>query len=164
MAMFERSSFVSSGNVRLTTKLFYETVGEDKSTALFTLKSDNHEGYPSLRKLYVKYCVEDPTEVEFCQAVFGDWDIWEKLSSAEWFLNGHLTEWRKETDIKRKHLAFKSIIRDAKSGDRNSYQAAKFLIEEPWKKGRVARADVRKTTDEAAQQLSADIARIKDYR
>lgn len=107
--------------------LFYEMTGSDKSTVLFTLKDTDHEGYPSLSRLYLE--TGDPTEYQFAVRHLGGWAHWKKLSEAKWFQE-YVTAWREELAVKLDSEALARIIavaEDPKNG--NAYHANKYLLE-----------------------------------
>lgn len=161
MAMFTRDQLTGENNIRLTKSLFID-MGEDPAN-IFTLRHETYKGCVPLRNLYLKYCVDDPSESTFAEEVFGDWHFWAKLREIGWF-KAHLQEWREVADIKRKSIAFKYIVDEVKNDGRNGYQAAKLLLDEPWKgKTKAARAAAAKTTAAAAEEHTDDIVRIKDF-
>ena len=126
----------------------------------------------SLRDLYIHFTVDDPSEVTFAEAVFGDWSFWENILVCEWFKPYH-DEWSRVTDVKRKQEAFEVIIDEVKSRGKNSFQAAKYLVEEQWKgksssvsgsDKRAARSAARNTATEAFETsgLKQDLERLKE--
>jgi hypothetical protein len=123
----------------------------------------------SLRDLYIRFTVDDPSEVTFAETVFGDWSFWENILACEWFKPYH-DEWSRVTDVKRKQEAFEVIIGEVKSRGKNSFQAAKYLVEEQWKgksssgDKRAARSTARKTATEAFETsgLKQDLERLKE--
>lgn len=159
--MYSRDQLVNSSGTMLTKGLIYEAVGHTPTT-LFTMKADDHEGYVSLRKIFLMLAVDDPSEVTFAEAVFGDYAYWSKFSNSQ-FVQPYVAEWRQVADVKRKSKAFQAIIDEVNSKGRNSYQASKFLIDEPWKeKTKAQKTKIKETTSEAADLYSEDIERLKD--
>ena len=84
------------GAFRLRT-LFVDWANTDY-TPVYTYKREDVKGYPSLYKLYLKYCEKDPTEYTFVQATIGDWEHWKALSKCSWFAP-ELASWREEIQI-----------------------------------------------------------------
>lgn len=156
MAMFDRNQLFNSQGVARTKSLFVE----------FGASSDNiltlgeNRAYPSLKSLYVNLTVDDPSEATFIDVVFGDFQFWTKLSSTTW-MKEHLKAWRHEAEVKRKSKAFKCIVGEIENEGRNAYQAAKYLIEEPWKgKAKPVREASKKSTAEA---LPSHITDLTEY-
>jgi hypothetical protein len=82
-----------------------------------------------------------------------------------------IVKWRREAEVKRKSLAFESVVKEIQEGGRSSFTAAKFLINEEWKAkedGRAARKEKNlkdKTTSEEAFEragVNEDLKRLKD--
>ena len=123
--------FKTSQGRRLTQSLFYETTLSDKSTVLYTLKDHDHEGYPSLKRLYLE--TGDPTEYKFANSYLDGWTHWELLIAAEWF-QPHLNQWRKELELKIKSMALWQIQEEATNDlSKSKFTANKFLLEGGWK-------------------------------
>lgn len=147
--------------------LFFEEVGEDKSTVVYTLKREDHLGYPSLYRLYLE--TADPTEYRFARAHLDGWSHWKELSEADWFAP-YITEWRHELEVRLRSEALATIVAVAKDEtNSNSYHANKYLLEGPWKAvqkknvGRpargtthseiIAQAGLKREIDEDAERL-----------
>ena len=160
MAMLSRNQMYTPGNVRRTASLIFETCRYDDKP-IFTLNVER-EGYISLQNLYIKYCVDDPTENTFAEEVFGSLEFWLNMKTSKQL--GPLFEpWKELVDIKRKQLAFQVILKEVKEEGKNSFQAAKYLIEEPWKKGVVAKRKAKETTKEAfSTSVQKDAERLKE--
>lgn len=145
MAMFDREQLYSPTGKILTKSLFSE-FGTGPNTIL-SLRDTGK--FPSLKNLYVNLCTDDPSEYTFATTVFGNVQFWETLKQVTW-MEEALEEWRHEAAIKRKSEAFKSIIKEVKEDGRNAYQAAKYIIDEPWTgKTKASREASRKSTAEA---------------
>jgi len=161
----------ANGGVR-TKALFYETAYGNDDFVIFTLKEfDSHtsDGRPltSLSQIFIEMTVEDPTEVEFADHVFGSWLVWDKIRSSDKRVVAAVEQWREEATIRRKSIAFKALVSEVKTLGKSSQSTAKYLLEEPWKKpadGRGHREQVRKTTEKAAESidLKEDIKRLKE--
>lgn len=166
MALFTREQLYGRTNIPYTKKIFYEWVG---SEGLVNLTHEEREGTIPLRKLFIPMTIKDPTEVEFAEYVFGDYSYWDYLErrTQSWTAK-HIAEWRHLANIGRKSEAFKTIYEELKEG-KSSYQAAKYLIEEPWKVAespdkRKARKEIRETAEEAFEisGVSEDLRRLKE--
>lgn len=169
MAMFEREDLYNSMGRKKTKALFKETCQWD-TTPILSLLPGSHRGVPSLRDLYVKYCLDDPTETIFAETVFGDLEFWYEIKGATWF-QPYYEEYTKTTDLKRKSLAMQFLVQEVKTQGKSAMQAAKYLIEEPWKGKEGTRADrrkVRKEVQESAEEAyeasgaAEDVERLRD--
>lgn len=149
----------SKGHMR-TQSLFLET-RRHGDEPLFTLKPGTRHGCPSLRDLFIEYTVYDPSESSFAEAVFGEVAYWENLKKADW-MQDHIEKWRYIADVKRKAIAFKTIIKEVENDGRNAFSAAKYLIDEPWKdkKNPKVKEEVKKTTEEASDRVQEDRLRL----
>lgn len=107
--------------------LFYEETLSDKSSVVYTLKRVDHEGYPSLYRLYME--TADPTEYKFAVAHLGGWDHWLELVQADWF-KPFVEAWRGELLARLQSEALAAIKSVAETKDNpNSYHANKYLLE-----------------------------------
>lgn len=152
---------------RLYGSLFFEIAKYNKDFCLYTLKRYDWDGYPSLFKLYLE--MEDPTEYEFANTYFEDWDHWNRLCQTKWF-KPYVTAWREELDLKIKSKALKAIKQEAAKGDKNKFQANKILLDRSWEskttttgRGRPSKEQVEQRVQELAEeeiQANADLERI----
>lgn len=111
-------------------KLFWETcTPEEKDLAVYTLKTQEHQGLPSLYALYM--AMEDVIEYDFATTYLASWDHWERLCQCNWF-QPYIDSWRKELAIKIKAKAVREIRMEAEAGGKNAYQANKWLVEKGW--------------------------------
>lgn len=148
----------SNGNY-YTRQLFWET-SLDRSLVLYTLKSEEHESFPSLYKLYMDSVLQDPTEYAFAKAYFYGWEHWERLSETEWF-KPYIEAWRREADIRLKATNLIVLQRVAKAGGRESVAAARYLIEKGWEpKDKQATKRGRPSKEEVKQELERQAAII----
>lgn len=118
----------SNGNVYLK-GLFFEETGADKSTVVYSLKDQDHEGYPSLYRLYME--ANDPTEWTFSQKYLDGWDHWERLCQCTWF-TPYVTRWRKELQLRLASAALARIISESKTNSKESFTANRYLLERGW--------------------------------
>ena len=146
------SRFKNSSGAFLLRAMFFETTLADKSQVVYTLKDEDHEGFPSLYKLYLS--CSDLTEYEFANQHLGGWDHWLKLQECGWF-KPYLQRWRQELILKHKAEALKRVISEARSSSRNAFAANKFLVQEGWKqpeekakRGRPSKAEIERSKKE----------------
>jgi hypothetical protein len=137
---------------------------------IYTLKDEDFEGYPSLRRLYLES--SDPSEYNFANEHLGGWDHWQTLCGSTWFAP-IVDDWRKELSIKLKAEAMAKIRAIANDPlNKNFYTANKYLNEEGWdtetkrlKQGRrskeIIQSEARKLTKVDAD-LKSDIT--QDYK
>lgn len=175
MSMYSLSQLKTDNGIIRTKSLFYELSYVDPEYALFTLKEEdmvmpNGKPVTSLGKLYIAFATMDPTEYQFAMAVFGSWEVWEKMQTTT-PLKKPIEKWRREAEVKRKSLAFESVVKEIQEDGRSSFTAAKFLINEEWKPkedGRTARkeknAKDKSTSEEAFEKagINEDLTRLKE--
>lgn len=163
MALIKHEDLYTENNQRKTRSLFKETcASDDKPVA--TLSRHKQEGYVFIREAYIAFCVDDPSELDFAEAVFGDYSHWHAMKDAAW-IKPYLEEWKLICDAKRKSLAFKGILNEVQTNGRSAFTAAKFLIDEPWvnKRDKDAKKRSTESTKAAVSEVSADVERMKDY-
>lgn len=154
------SKFKNGSGVLMTRGLFLETAAS-KDYILYTLRDDESRGYPSIRRLYLE--TSDPTEYQFANRYFENWEHWEALCSTDWF-QPYLASFRKELSVKLRAEALNSIRETARSSGREAFQANKYLLDGSWdgtnknSKGRPSKAEISK----AAHTIASDRARIED--
>jgi len=126
--------------------LFYETTLVNKSSVVYTLKDQDHQGYPSLYRLYMEK--EDQTEYEFAVAYLEGYEHWEMLCKCTWF-KPHLIRWRNELELKLKARYLSKLVVDAEdSTSKTQLISAKYLIEKGWEpkqgspRGRPSKAEI----------------------
>ena len=148
------SPFRNSVGQRYLKGLFYEELGIDKSSALYTLKDQDHKGFVSLYRLYME--CGDLTEYRFAMKYLDGWEHWEMLSSSEWF-SQYISRWRRELELRIRSEALATIISVARATEApNSYYANKYLLEGSWKPAGEKRAG--RPTKVAIQQEAHRIA------
>lgn len=152
MAFIDRSTkFKNAMGAHLLKQLFFETTTdfEDKAKVLFTLKDNDHNGYPSLKRLYVE--MEDTTEYEFANEYLDGFQHWKKLKACLWF-KPYYEEMKEELSLKlrARHLRkVKELVEDEKS----ALQATKYLLEQDVvdkhldKRGRPSKARIKEEAD-----------------
>lgn len=151
------NKYRNSTNSRYLNALFFEMV-TDKTNVLYTLKDEDHLGYPSLYRLYME--LDDLTEYEFATTYFDGWEHWTMLCSCEWF-KPYVERWRHELELKTKAAALRAIKHEAAKGGKNAYSANKVLLEGKWtgqdqgaKRGRPSNNEINKAAKELAERKS----------
>lgn len=161
MPLFTFEQLHSSQNHRLTKALFLETC-RPCDEPIMTLSRTQKRDLVVLKDIFIELTQDDPSEMSFAEYVFGDYGHWKLISDATW-MQPYLSEWRMIADVKRKSKAFKSIVREVEEGGRNSYSAAKYLIDEPWKgKSKDAKENVKESKERARNEYTQDFKRIKE--
>lgn len=156
------NKFKTVTGLYLLGKLFLEQAYHDTERVLYTLKDEDHRGYPSLYRLYME--MEDLTEYEFANKHLDGWKHWEMLSSALWF-RPFIVRWRKELELKLKARALREIMEEAASGGKHAFQANKYLIEKGWvekpegKRGRPSKNEILQEAL-SPSDVSEDLERI----
>ena len=94
---------------------------------MFTLKEEEHQGLPSLKKIYMEYEHVPGYEYEFATEVLGGWEHWQILCGAA--IRNEVAQWRAELDVKLRAKAIKNIIYESVSCGKNAMQASKYLAD-----------------------------------
>lgn len=147
--------------------LFWETRAQypDSDSIKYTLKDVDHNGYPSLYRLYME--MEDTTEWEFAQTYLEDYQHWMRLCEAQWF-KPHVTRWRHELQAKLRARALRAIKSVANADDKDSYAANKYLLDKGYatpeppksKRGRPSKDQV----DQEIKKIVSEEKQVKyDY-
>ncbi len=160
MPLFSISDLYNSQNVPKTREMIVD--------GTISMSKVERPGKINLYKLFVLYCVDDPSEVTFAMEVFGDLNFWLKMQK-DHMVRDHVEEWREHCDILRKQAAFVAISKEVKEG-KSPFAAARYLIEEPWKQARGPKAKKalvekkERTAEEAyrSAEISKDLERIKE--
>ncbi len=161
------SRFRNGANSRLMKQLFFENCyGQDTKLAVYTLKDWDHEGYPSLYRLYMD--TADLKEYTFAEEYLDGLEHWEMLCKTNWF-KPYAERWRKELLLKTQGMALKRIQEVAQTKDHKSaYEASKFLLAASWaspghSKGRPSKEQVKEEAQRIAQtekEIAEDAERI----
>jgi hypothetical protein len=165
--MIDKSKLKNKMGLPLLKGLFYEEVLADKSSVVYTLKDEDHEGFPSLYRLYME--TGDPTEYRFVKSYMSSLEHWERLCACEWF-QPYIERWRRELELKLKSQALAKIMATSKAGGRDAFTASRFLVEKGWepkegqtKRGRPSKEEIAKATQEhlsTNQRLRDDAKRL----
>ena len=126
MTNIDTSNFRNPQGVYRTKGLFFETAVLEKHAVVYTLKPEDHLGFPSLKLKYIE--LEDPTEYEFANIYLAGWEHWTKLLECDWFIP-YITQWRLELELKLKAKAYRKIIGEATTPGRNTFNANKYILE-----------------------------------
>lgn len=171
MALFEREQLVNSvGHTRIKS-LFLELSYDNNQFHIFTLKDsdvvNNNKKLLSIKRLYLDYVANDPTEYTFAMAVFGTWDIWDTIRrNAQ--IRRHYAKWKEEAEVKIKSEAIRSIANEMREGGKSSFTAAKLLLERGWiekvsphdRKTNKQKLEEEALDRQAMQMLSQDAERL----
>lgn len=126
----EDNPFRNANNQRIGRALFLETSLEP-DRVLYTLKNHDHQGFPSIHRLYLEE--NDPTEYRVANKYFEDWDHWESLCNSSFF-KPYVEKMRAELEIRYRSESLANIIETANKGGRDSFQASKYIAEKGWEK------------------------------
>ncbi len=156
------SRFKASNGLHLTQKLFLELSYHDTEGVIYTLKDQDHRGYPSLYRLYME--MEDLTEYEFANAHLDGWKHWEQITSAPWF-RPYIVRWRKELELKIKARALRAIMAEAAADTKYSFAANRYLVDKGWverPEGKRGRPSSKEIIDFTLKQedIDKDLERI----
>lgn len=165
---FLDSEFKGTNNKWFSKGIFFETAEGDKANCMYTLKDEDHLGFPSLSRLYLN--MSDPTEYNFATTYLGGWAHWEYLCSSPWF-KPYIARWRRELEVKLKSEALAIVIRESRRDGKNTMAAARYLIERGWEakegqgrtRGRPTKDDIKQATHDllkANESLEDDFERI----
>lgn len=109
--------------------LFFEETLADKSGVVYTLKDKDHEGFPSMYRLYME--TGDPTEWKFANSYLDGWEHWERLNQCNWF-KPYVERWRRELHLRIASESLVRIMAESKTNSRESFTANKYLLERGW--------------------------------
>ncbi len=148
-----------NGGRRYLQGLFFET-SLDKETVLYTMKEQDHLGYPSLKRLYLESL--DPTEYTFACSHLENWSHWVELTETSWF-KPTVDEWRRELEVLLRSHSLKAILAIAEDNtNTNHYYANKYLLDGHWKPaGSVKRG--RPSKDEVKAEIRAQAASLAEF-
>lgn len=143
----------SNGTWR-TGSLFWERA-MPSDTPVFTLY-EKREGYISARDTFV--ALEDPTGYKWALEYLGDWEHFQKLMKAPWFVDA-FNSWNEQLHIKLKSEAISKIKEIGEGSGNNALAAQKYLAEKGWekaenKRGRPTRAELKGELKRQAAILS----------
>lgn len=151
----DRTKFRDENNRYIVQGLFLED-RYNTDLAVYTLDGEDktHKGkvYPSLKRLYLDF--GDPKEYLFAQTYLYDWDHWQRLCKNA-IVSRHIEKWREELDLAIASEGVLTMIDLAKND--KSYQAAKFLIDQNWKKhgrGRPTKAELEGELKRRAENIA----------
>ena len=134
-------------NKRHLTKALFMELSEspDVYPPLFTLKDYDHNGFPSLYKLYMQY----DSEYEAALQILGSWPHWKELCKCSWF-KPYRNTWEAERLERDKAVAKKQLLNSALEGN---VTAQRILYGTPPDEAKRKRATTKKE-NEAAETLS----------
>lgn len=131
-----------------------DTLGRIRTISLFreTCPKDMIEEYPplyslaELRILYMSYDHIPGYEYEFAMDVFGDWEVWARLTDESQLRKKHFQVWREEKEIQLRAAAMREVINHSRGSSPSGLQAAKYLTERGYesKRGRPNKLEVER--------------------
>jgi len=129
--------------------LFYEEALEPgRDYVVYTLKLYDHEGYPSIHRLYVE--TNDPTEYEFAKKYFDGWAHWKKIKQCTWF-KPYYDAMKEELEVSIRSRALKKL-RQHENSEKAGVQVNKYLLDGGWiekddKRGRPSKETIKREAD-----------------
>lgn len=157
--MIDKSRFKNAVGAFYLAGMFFEEVNYDKASVVYTLKDEDHLGYPSLYRLYLE--VSDPTEYRFAKEHLYSWKHWEMLQECNWF-KPYLLRWRKELELKIRSQALVNIIESSVSKTKDAFTANKYLLDANWKGETRAGRPTKEAIKKQAQSIVSDQASVSD--
>lgn len=150
--------FKNAVNVWRTKSLFFEQSDSDKTFVLYTLKDKDHEGFPSLYRLYME--TADLTEYEFAVKHLGGWDHWTTLCNLTWF-KPIVNKWREELFLRAQSAALRKVQESAAKGN---LVANRYLLERGWEPkkstGRPSKEAIKSEAKRQQDEFMEDYNRI----
>lgn len=156
----DRSLIQTDNNINLTAALFLETA-DDKSTAMYTLREFEYNGYPSAYLIYMN----SADEYEAAMKLVGSMRHWEKLCGSKWFMEGKgvathrgLEAWRLDMVLRDQSNAKRLLIEQAEQG---SVTAQRILFEAGGTRA-VAKKDAESVKKAVDSQKSDNVSSLLD--
>jgi len=167
-------------NSRYTRALFIDqTEGTDRDVAIYTLASTDFDDpktgkhYPSLYRLYMD--LADPTEWDFANLYFEDYDHWTMITESPWF-KPVIQRWRKELDLKVRAQALRAIRELAGQDGKDKLAANRFLVEKGYvasyeapsrrsRAGRPSKDEIKQEAEKlfsSSREIEEDFNRLSD--
>lgn len=126
MNLIDKSRFKNASGAKRLRGIFFEETGEDKTNVIYTLKPEDHKGYPSLKRLYLEQ--EDTTEYTFANRYLFDYSHWLDLCRTSWF-KPIAAQWKEELRLKLEARYLETLKEIAAGGGKEGLQATKILLE-----------------------------------
>ncbi len=162
--MYKGNKFKNIMGAHLLKALFFEmSVDFERPDVLYTLKLEDHEGFPSIHRLYVE--LEDTSEYVFANKYFDNYAHWKKLCACNWF-KPYLEDMREELDLKLKQRALERLKAIADDPTHKSHYLANKLIHEEGlqiKKDNRGRPSKKSITEEANKLFKTSEEVDEDY-
>jgi hypothetical protein len=150
----------------ITQGLFLEL--QYSPTSMYSLKEEDCEfrgkKFPSIKRLYLEE--EDPTEYIFANKYFLNWKHWDRIC-ANRLIWKYIDEWRKELDLRLKSKGVRVLINQATHPSKNSFAAAKWLVDAGYdirRKGRPSKKEIEHDENiqgKIIEEYTDDLARLK---
>lgn len=152
-----RRVFKTDGNFLYTKQLFYEQADVERQYVLYTLKDEDHQGYPSIKRLYLE--MEDETEYLFATTYFASWNHFKKICATPWF-KPVIQEAREELRLK---LAARNLAKIREKAKEGHVQANQYLLERKWDSAGPGRPSKKKIQEEASRLVEDKSFISEDY-
>ena len=135
-----------------TQSLFIEKKN-DKYSAPFTLKDNDHRGAMSMYRKYME--IGDPTEYATAKILLGSWRHWQLLTEANWFQE-YIVRWREELKAKFESKRWEEMneVVTNMPGTPQAMQATKWLADrysKP-KRGRPSKDEKKELLKEESEE------------
>jgi hypothetical protein len=157
--------FKNSSGTHYLKALFYEIALEpNRDYVLYTLKQEDHNGYPSIHRLFVE--ANDPTEYEFAKKYFASWSHWKMVRECSWFKPSY-EAMKEELEMKIRSNALRDL-RESSEDPKNTVQVNKYLLDRGWAdktdtRGRPSKQKIKEEADKLIKEndvVENDFARI----
>jgi hypothetical protein len=159
--------YKNASGSRLLRGLFFEETGADKTGVAYTLKERDHEGYASLKRLYME--IGDLTEYRFATQCLDGLEHWDMLCNCNWF-KPYVEKWRRELSLKIQSTALANILEETLRDSPAKFSANKYVLEQGWapktrnKAGRPSKEAIREAAEDHLsmnRRLEADMDRLE---
>jgi hypothetical protein len=158
--------YKNASGSRLLRGLFFEETSADKTGVVYTLKERDHEGYASLKRLYME--IGDLTEYKFATQCLDGLEHWDMLCNCNWF-KPYVEKWRRELSLKIQSIALANILEETTRESPAKFSANKYVLEQGWKpktgqRGRPSKDAIREAAEDHIsnnRRLEADMERLE---
>lgn len=161
--------FKNNSGTFYTQAMFFETSMPPREACVYTLKRDDHNGYPSIRRLFLE-CM-DPVGYLFAETHLGGWDHLQKLLELDWFRE-HWDAWQIELETKIRAQALQKLLEGSNDkASKNHADLNKFLLSRGWvtpnekKRGAPTKAEIRQAAIHLADEhetVLSELARVTE--
>lgn len=141
--------FKNASGAHYLKALFFEVALEpNKDYVLYTLKSEDHNGYKSIHRLFIEE--NDPTEYNFATKYFASWAHWKMVRECSWFKPVY-EAMKEELEVKIRADALNDL-RKSRIDPKNRVQVNKYLLDKGWEdksdtRGRPSKEKIKSEAD-----------------